>query len=345
MALDLARAAVRAGVRQVLDDPQRASDLRPGTAVVVACSGGADSLALLAATVFEARARELRVVAATVDHGLQDGSAAQAERVVAQAAALGADETVTARVTVHAAGQGVEAAARDARYDVLAQVAQHWSAPLVLLGHTRDDQAETVLLGLTRGSGARSLAGMRRAFDVFARPLLDVTRAQTEAACQADGLEFWEDPHNADPAFTRARVRHRVLPVLEAELGPGVAATLARTADQLTEDAQALDGYADLAYRAAVTGDGDAADNGAGAIVVRLAALEPLPTAVRTRVLRRAALAAGCPAPELFRVHVQALDRLAALPDRAAKQVQLPGHVVARCDRDSLTFVTTAVGG
>ncbi len=334
MALDPARAAVRAGVRQVLDDPDRATALPAGTAVVVACSGGADSLALLAGTVFEAHARDLRVVAATIDHGLQEGAAAQAERVVTQAAALGADETVTARVEVHAAGQGVEAAAREARYDVLAQIAQRWESPLVLLGHTRDDQAETVLLGLTRGSGARSLAGMRRAFDVFARPLLDVPRTQTEQACRAEGLTYWEDPHNTDPVYTRARVRHRVLPVLEAELGPGVAANLARTADQLTEDAQALDGYADLALRAAATTDG-----------VRLEPLAALPTAVRTRVLRRAALAAGCPPAELFRVHVRALDRLTTLPDRAAKQVQLPGHVVARCDRDTLTFHRPAVGG
>ncbi|MDP9820884.1 tRNA lysidine(34) synthetase TilS [Nocardioides massiliensis] len=339
MALDPARAAVRAGVRRVLDE----AALEPGTPVVVACSGGADSLALLAATVFESRAhgsgRGLHVVAATVDHGLQDGSAELAERVVAQAAGLGADETVAARVSVHSEGQGVEAAAREARYDVLAQVAQRWSAPLVLLGHTRDDQAETVLLGLTRGSGARSLAGMRRGFDVFARPLLDVTRAQTEAACRAEGLDYWEDPHNTDQRFTRARVRHRVLPILEAELGPGVAAALARTADQLTEDAQALDAYADAAFRAAAT------DEPAGAVGVRLDGLAGLPTAVRTRVLRRAALAAGCPGAELFRVHVQALDRLAADPDRAAKQVQLPGRVTARCGRDSLTFVTTPVGG
>ncbi len=106
----------------------------------------------------------------------------------------------------------------------------------MLLGHTRDDQAETVLLGLTRGSGGRSIAGMRRAYDAIRRPLLDLTRAQTEAACRAEGLGFWEDPHNRDPRFTRARVRHTVLPVLEAELGPGVADALARTADQLQED-------------------------------------------------------------------------------------------------------------
>ena len=177
----------------------------------------------------------------TVDHGLQEGSAEHTSRVVAQMAALGVDETASARVSVVAEGRGPEAAAREARYAVLTELAERSGADTVLLGHTLDDQAETVLLGLTHGSGARSLAGMRPAFAPFRRPLLDVTRAQTEAACRAAGIDFWVDPHNGDPRFTRSRVRHTVLPVLEAELGPGVAATLARTAAQLREDADALD--------------------------------------------------------------------------------------------------------
>ncbi|HSV41209.1 MAG TPA: tRNA lysidine(34) synthetase TilS, partial [Nocardioidaceae bacterium] len=170
MGPDPAVAAVRLAVRRCLSDEAR---------VVVACSGGADSLALLAATVFEARKSGAYVVGATVDHGLQDGSAAHAERVVAQMAALGAHETVSARVSVESSGQGLEAAARDARYAVLEGVAEQFDADLVLLGHTLDDQAETVLMGLTRGSGGRSIGGMRRSFDRYRRPLLDLTRAQT----------------------------------------------------------------------------------------------------------------------------------------------------------------------
>ena len=235
MSLHPAIASCRRGVREVL------ADLEPGDAVVVACSGGADSLALASASVFEGHKLGLRVVGATVDHGLQPGSADQAARVVAQLVALGVDETATVRVEVVGEGHGPEAAARQARYDVLEQLRVQLGAALVLLGHTRDDQAETVLLGLTRGSGGRSLAGMRRAFDHYARPLLDVSRDDTVTACQVEGLDFWDDPHNEDPSFTRVRVRRTVLPLLEENLGPGVAAALARTADQMRDDVEALD--------------------------------------------------------------------------------------------------------
>jgi len=330
MTLDPARAAIRRGVRRVLE----ADAPPPGTTVLVACSGGADSLALLSGTVFEAHRRDLRVGAVVVDHGLQPDSARVAQDAIEQAGAIGADETVTVRVQVEVDGQGPEAAAREARYAVLEEVAERWSAPLVLLGHTRDDQAETVLLGLTRGSGSRSLAGMRPGFSVFRRPLLDVTRAETEAACAAEGLTPWQDPHNSDDRFTRARVRHRVLPVLEDELGPGVAAALARTAAQLADDSQALDAWAGDAARDLVDDTG-----------VALAGLRLLPTAIRTRVLRAAALAAGAPAAELAWSHVRALDALVDDPHRAAKEVRLPGHLTARARGDRLSWIRTPVGG
>lgn len=300
--------------------------------VLVACSGGADSLALLSATVFEARKPGLRVVGVTVDHGLQDGSADRAARVVAQMAALGADETATARVQVEPAGLGVEAAARRARYEVLGQLREHFGAESVLLGHTRDDQAETVLLGLARGSSARSIAGMRRRFDHYERPLLDVARADTVAACLAEGIEFWDDPHNEDPVFARVRVRQRVLPVLEDQLGPGVAATLARTADQVRDDVEALDAIADRALERIGGVDG-----------VELLELDELPRAVATRVLRLAALAAGARDAELFHVHVTALHQLAL--GAISGEVQLPGHVTAYRDGSHLRFRPTAVAG
>jgi tRNA(Ile)-lysidine synthase len=325
-------AAVRLAVRRSV------ADLAPGDVVLVACSGGADSLALLAATAFEAPKQGLRVVGATVDHGLQEGSAEHAARVVEQMAALGADETASARVHVAAdSGRGPEAAAREARYAVLEQMAEHFGAAAVLLGHTLDDQAETVLLGLTRGSGGRSLAGMRRSFDRYRRPLLDVSRDDTVTACQVEGIDVWDDPHNADPAYARVRVRTRVLPLLEEELGPGVAATLARTADQLRADSELLDELAAAAYAEVASPD--------GLPVPALAALAP---ALRTRVLRLAALDAGATDAELFHVHVVALDRLVA-SRVGGQEAQLPGHVTAYLssggDDGRLLFRRTAVQG
>ena len=320
MALHPSVAAVRLGVRQAL------GELDPGSTVLVACSGGADSLALLSAAVFEARTRAVRVVGVTVDHQLQDGSAEHAARVADQMRALGVDESVTATVSVTAEGVGPEAAARQARYDVLAELTTRLEADQVLLGHTLDDQAETVLLGLTRGSGGRSLAGMRRSFEVFRRPLLDVTRADTETACVTEGIEFWTDPHNSDDQFARVRVRTTVLPMLEDELGPGVARTLARTADQLRADTSYLDAVADAALAEAIT-DG-------GLAVERLSRMD---VAVRGRVLRLAALAAGSPPGELFHEHVVALDRLVT-HWHGQKGVDLPGHVRAARTGDVLGF-------
>ena len=322
MSLDPSMAAVRLAVRRTL-----AAVAAPGETVLVACSGGADSLALLAATVFEARVEALRVIGVTVDHGLQEGSADRALRVVAQMALLGADETATISVTVDPGGQGIEAAAREARYAALAQIAEHFDAHVVLLGHTLDDQAETVLLGLARGSGARSLAGMRRSIDgLFHRPLLEVTRAQTEAACSAQGIEFWTDPHNSDPRFTRSRVRQEVMPLLERELGPGVAAALARTADQLRADADHLD------LEAARAGESARLDDG-----LSIVALEAMSAAIRTRVLRLAALEAGALPAELFHAHVLEMDRLVT-DWHGQKWVDLPGHVRAVREGGRLTF-------
>ena len=238
----VAVAEVRAAVRGCL------ADLAAGELVLVACSGGADSLALAAATAFAAPRLGLRAGAVTVDHGLQPRSAERAAKVAALLGELGLDPVRSAAVTVPQAGPGAkgpEAAARVARYGALDAAAAEYGAAAVLLGHTLDDQAETVLLGLARGSGGRSLAGMPARRGPYRRPLLAVRRAATAAACAELGLEPWQDPHNADFRFARARVRHQVMPALEAALGPGVAEALARTAGQLRADAECLD---DLAF-------------------------------------------------------------------------------------------------
>ena len=322
MGLDPAVAAVRLAVRRALLDLDR----QP---VLVGCSGGADSLALLAGTVFEARRTDWRVIGVTVDHGLQDGSVERAAGVVRQMEGLGADETASVPVVVARAGRGLEAAAREARYAALRDLAERFGSRIVLLAHTLDDQAETVLMGLARGSGSRSIAGMRHSVHPFRRPLLGVTRTQTEAACAAEGIEFWTDPHNADPRFTRARVRYRVLPLLEKELGPGVAAALARTAEILREDLDFLDDTAESVLRESRPDEG-----------LSTTRLQTMDGAVRRRVLRLAAMSAGCPPGELFRVHVQAIDELVC-NYHGQKRVELPGHVHVVRRRDELHFRRT----
>lgn len=319
MSLDSGLAAVRLAVRRCLVDVG-------DQPVLVACSGGADSLALLAATVFEARNSPWWVVGVTVDHGLQAGSAERAESLLAQMVTLGVDETVAVRVKVEATGQGPEAAAREARYSVLEEVAERFGSPVVLLGHTLDDQAETVLLGLTRGSGGRSIAGMRSSFDRFRRPLLDITRAQTEAACSAEGLAFWSDPHNADPAFTRSRIRTEVMPILERELGRGVTAALARTATLLQADVAALDAIAEATYADLAT-DRELPVDG----------LDRLPDAIRLRVLRLAALDAGAIPSDLTHGHLLAVDELVR-NWRGQRWVDLPGDLRAMRRDDRVTF-------
>lgn len=250
--------------------------------MVVALSGGPDSLALTAATAFEASRRGIQVEAVVIDHGLQAGSDAVAVRAAEAARALGLPARV---VTVEVGpGDGPEAAARDARYAGLGDAAREIGADTVLLGHTLDDQAETVLLGLARGSGAASLAGMaagrRDASGLrWLRPLLAVRRRTTVAACAAEGLDPWTDPHNADPAYARVRVRERVLPVLESELGPGVAEALARTAEQLREDADAFQDMIDETIE-------DIVEHAEAGISISVAALAANPAAIRNRVIR-----------------------------------------------------------
>nr|WP_246205357.1 tRNA lysidine(34) synthetase TilS [Agromyces salentinus] len=246
--------------------------------VLVALSGGADSLALAAATAFEAPRAGLRAGAVIVDHGLQAGSDEVAERAAAQARALGLDPVLVQRVEVAGEG-GPEASARRARYAALDEAARATDAACVLLGHTLDDQAETVLLGLARGSGAASLAGMPARAGRYARPLLGIRRATTRQACEDAGLEPWDDPHNADSAYARVRVRERVLPVLEAELGPGIAEALVRTAEQLREDDDAFEAQIEEFIE-------EICEPAEAGIAITVGALSANPAALRQRIIR-----------------------------------------------------------
>jgi tRNA(Ile)-lysidine synthase len=253
-----------------------------------------------------------------------------ASRVATALRELGCEPVDVVAVDV-GPGSGPEAAARTARYAALNAAARSGDA-VVLLGHTRDDQAETVLLGLVRGSGVRSLAGMAAVTGCFRRPLLGLTRDQTRQTCRALGLSVWEDPHNADPRYLRVRVRRQVLPLLEEALGPGVAAALARTARLASDDADALDALAaEVVERAR-----------AGTLAWKVDELAAALPALRRRVLRQAAATAGCPAGELFAVHVDAIEELVCRW-RGQRRVDLPGAVRARRVDGLLVFQSATV--
>ncbi|HMH58133.1 MAG TPA: tRNA lysidine(34) synthetase TilS [Galbitalea sp.] len=272
-------ADVRRAVRAAIPATHRV-ELETAPLVLVALSGGPDSLSLAAATAFEAPRAGIRAGAVVVDHGLQPGSADVAARAADQARSLGLDPVLLRKVSVDVAG-GPEAAARTARYAALEEAATEAGAVLVLLGHTLDDQAETVLLGLARGSGPASLHGMAPLAGRYARPLLGIRRSSTLQFCVDSGLEPWTDPQNADPSFARVRVRRTVLPLLERELGAGIAEALARTADQLREDSDALDHFAEeLAEELA-----ELAESG---ISLPVRALASNPAALRQRLIRLA---------------------------------------------------------
>ncbi|KZM79436.1 tRNA lysidine(34) synthetase TilS [Cellulosimicrobium sp. I38E] len=347
-------ATARRAVRRTL------GDLRPGDLVLVACSGGADSTALAAATAFVAPRLGLRAGAVVVDHGLQAGSAGVAADAADRCRGLGLDPVEVRRVVVPASGDGPEADARAARYAALDAAATEHGAAAVLLGHTLDDQAETVLLGLARGAGARSLAGMAPRRGVHRRPLLALRRAETEAVCRTLGLVWWDDPTNGPAASgdapgapgtaalpLRSQVRARVVPALVDVLGPGAVPALARTADLLRDDADLLDALAaDLLATALVASPDDGergpAASGAESVVLDAEVLASAHPALRRRALRSAALRAGCPASDLFAVHVDALDALVTAW-RGQGPVHLPGDLRATraCGRLSLGRETT----
>ncbi|HEY7177221.1 MAG TPA: tRNA lysidine(34) synthetase TilS, partial [Micromonosporaceae bacterium] len=327
-------AALRNAVRHGL----RTADLPDGALVIVACSGGADSLALAAATAFVAPRVGLRAGLVTVDHRLQEGSTERAVDVVTWAAGAGLAPTSILTVDATPHGDGPEAAARAARYDALSTAAMRDDAAAVVLGHTRDDQAETVLLALARGSGVCGLSGMPARRDIagvpFLRPLLDVSRAETVAACAELGLVPWIDPHNDDPRFARSRVR-AALPLLTELLGAGVVPNLARTAALVAADSSALDDWATAAAVEAYGDDGS----------LRVEVLAEMPAAIRTRVLRIFALRLGALPSALSHAHIAALDAL-VVAWRGQGAVALPGGIlVARRDASLREVVRVGVDG
>jgi len=260
--------ALRSAVRAALEK------FSAGDVILVAVSGGADSLALAEVAKIEGEKLALKIIGVTVDHQLQSGSAEQAKKVSAQISIPCTIEKVEVKIT-----DGLESSARRARYAALEKCARENNAVTVLLGHTKDDQAETVLLGLARGSGARSLSGMSEVSGIYVRPFLEITRQQTLKACAELKLEPWNDPHNEDETFLRVKVRKNVLPVMESELGPGIKDALSRSAKLLRDDADALDQLAMEFWQSDKS--------------LEVEQLTKLSKAVRTRVLRLALFERG----------------------------------------------------
>lgn len=305
--------------------------LKAGALVLIGVSGGADSLAL-AAAVSLCGSPDVRFGAVIVDHGLQDGSAEVAAAAAAQCRALGLDPVVEAHVHVLTGpgSGGLEQAARLARRRALLDAAEVHDASAIWLAHTADDQAETVLLGLLRGSGPRSMAGMRERDGMWVRPLLGLSRDVVRASLAAAGISPHEDPMNEDPRFSRVRVRHSVLPVLEREMGGHISEQLVRSAALFRDDTDALDAMA-TEWMAAQRTPSSAADSLQGSdAALGLDELAALPRALRTRVLRAALLEFGCVSPE--KDHIDAVEHLAMEP-RAHGPVRVPGGLQVRKDR------------
>ncbi len=322
--LDPAVAATRVAVRRSL------ADVPADRLVLVACSGGADSLALAAATVFELARAGNPAAAVVVDHGLQQGSAQVAQRAADVCQGLGMHPVQVCRVRIDPGlPGGPEARARTARHAALAEAAAELGATSVLLGHTRDDQAETVLLRLARGSGTRALAAMAPdGPGLLRRPFVaSVTRAQTRAACTALGLRWWDDPHNEDPAYARVRAR-KALAVLSTQLGHGLVDGLVRSAELARQDADHLDAAATQAADRLGTPPWPVAD------------LAALPDAVRTRVWRVLAARSGAAAADVGGVHVAWLDALVS-SWRGQGPVDVPGGIRV-CRRAGLIHIDGA---
>ncbi|HEX4431885.1 MAG TPA: tRNA lysidine(34) synthetase TilS [Frankiaceae bacterium] len=310
-------AAVRLAVRKAL------ADLPAGERVLVAGSGGPDSTALAAAAAFVAPRAGLSAGFACADQHWSEESGRLARAAVEAAEGLGLQPAVV----LDAPAARNEGAARDARRSALLALAEQQGAAAILLGHTLDDQAETVLLRLARGSGARSLAAMAARDGIWRRPLLGLRRTVVHDSCAQAGLVTWDDPANVDPSFARSRVRADVLPLLERALGPGIAESLARSAGLLRADADALDALAAASFADARALPGD----------FSVRSLDALASAIRSRVLRAAALEAGCPPTDLNAAHIAALDALVTAW-KGQGPLSLPGGVKAERHNGTLTL-------
>lgn len=307
-------------VRRVEAHVRRFALLSPGERVVVGCSGGADSTCLLHILARGLREFGLECVAVYVDHGLRPEASREAEWVEARARAFGAGfalERVDVPARAARTGESVQEAARLLRYEALARVKERCGASRIAVGHTRSDQAETVLLQLLRGAGARGLAGMPPVRGEIVRPLLCVGRRETEAYCRAAGIEWLEDPSNRSPKYLRSRVRFELMPLLES-LRPGVEARLAATAQILRDE----DRYLEEQVARALEGLVRRAPGGGG-LAVEGEALARMPVALARRAVRAIAARVREEARGLSFDDVEAVLALARESAGSGKRLEL----------------------
>ena len=323
--LSLAQGKVRHALRKT-----QTRHTKPGQKLLVAVSGGADSMALEASAEFEDKKLKIDIAAAVIDHDLQKNSSKVSLQTADRLREIGYSQIEIKKVKVQTKG-GPEAAARKARYDALEQIRKDTFSDFVLLGHTESDQTETVLLGLVRGSGARSLAGMSEKTGTLLRPLLSVDRATTERFCKDSRIKFWIDPQNNDTRFVRVLIRQKILPFLEKHLGNGLARNLIRTSDQLREDESYLNQLAQKAF-------GKIARSSSTSISFAVADLEKLPAALMNRVIKVSLDSFG---GESSRGHVLAVADL-VLDWHGQKPLSVPG---VRVERKGNTITLRANAG
>jgi len=318
-----------ADARRAVREQLESLGLSSGSLVLVACSGGGDSMALAAAAAFEAPRMGLAAGAVIVDHQLQEASGEVAAKAKQTCEELGLSPVIIEKVNVELSGIGLEAAARDARYQAFDRVRISQAAELVLLGHNLEDQAETVLLALSRGSGLSALAGMD-SYDparAIARPLIGLSRSSLRQACEDQGIEYWDDPHNENPQFLRVRAR-KLLQLMEQELGPGIAKSLSRTAAQVSEAEEVLTGMA-----AQLVADAQESSS-AHSVSYSVALLQAQPSAIRTLALHMIASRAGARA--ISASQIEAIDALIT-NWHGQKSASLSGITVERV-KDLLIF-------
>lgn len=303
---------VRNSLRKALEG------LPDGSPIGVGVSGGADSLALLLGltTLYKGdKARLVHVV--TVDHGLQPVTAQVSERVAALAESYGFHSHVE-RIVVDMNRNSLEDAARDARYEAFRKNIEEYNLGAFLIAHTKNDQAEQVLLGLLRGSGTKSVSGMPNSRDVFIRPLLtSVSRGETKKVCVENNVEFWSDPENDSDDYSRVVIR-KLLHEISTKTGQDLIDPLVRTASIAKDDNDALEFYADNLYQSAQTADWS------------VDVLMTAPKAVRSRVLKKKILSLHVPSENVTWEILQRVESL--LSDwRGQGEVTLAcGHSVSR---------------